>query len=140
VELIVPSESFWGIDLQVKKTSVELQKLEKALRDADIDLRLLKEYRDASEYVRTVSAAVKHLRECQIHERSDADVVTSLCEERVRRTSSLCADVLADLEAGRVGSDTKGIEEFYSCLEENLRRLKPLMNRPETISLPARRK
>jgi hypothetical protein len=140
VELIAPNESFWGIDLQVKKTSVELQKLEKALRDAGIDLRLLKEYRDASEYVRTVSASVKQLRECQIHERPDVEVVTSLATERVRRTSSLCAEVLADLEAGRVGSDTNGVEEFYTCLEENLRRLKPLLNRTETISLPARRK
>ena len=35
VELITPSESFWGVNLQVKKTSVELQKLEKALRSED---------------------------------------------------------------------------------------------------------
>lgn len=140
VELIVPNESFWGVDLQVKKTSIELQKLEKCLREAGIDLRLLKEYRDAAEYVRTVSGAVKHLRECQIQERSDAEVISSVCTERVRRTASLCAEVLADLEAGRVTSDTKGIEEFYCALEASLSRLRPLLGRTETISLPARRK
>jgi hypothetical protein len=32
VELIVPSESFWGVDLQVNKAIVELQNLEKALQ------------------------------------------------------------------------------------------------------------
>jgi len=32
VELIISSESFWGVNLQVKKASVELQKLEDSLR------------------------------------------------------------------------------------------------------------
>jgi hypothetical protein len=141
VELIVPSESFWGVDLHLKKTSIELQKLEKSLRDAGIDLRLLKEYRDAAEYVSTVSGAVKQLRECQIQERSDSEVTASLCAERVRRASSLCVEVLADLEAGRTTADTKGIEEFCRCLEDNLIRLRPLLRRSEpTISLPIRRK
>ena len=90
VELIVPSEGFWGIDLQVKKAAIELQKLEKCLRDAGIDLRLLKEYRDAAEYVRTVSGAVKQLRECQIQERSDSEVIAKQCAERIRHTSGLC--------------------------------------------------
>ena len=141
VELIVPSESFWGIDLQVKKTSIELQKLEKCLRTAGIDLRLLKEYRDTAEYVRTVSGTVKQLRECQIQERSDSEIITSLCAERVRRTVALCVEVLADLEAGRVASDTKGVEEFYGVLEASLSRLRPLLGRSDTtISLPTRRK
>jgi hypothetical protein len=140
VELIVPSESFWGIDLQVKKTSVELQKLEKSLRDAGIDLRLLKDYRDAGEYIRTLSGTVKQLRECQIYERSDSQVVASLCEERVRRTSGLCAEMLADLDAGRITAETKGIEEFCRCLEDNLARLRPLLRRAETIGLPPKRK
>ena len=140
VELIVPSESFWGVDLQVKKASIELQKLEKSLRDGGIDFRLLKEYRDAAEYVRTVSGAVKQLRECQLQDRPDSEVVSSLCEERIRRTTVLCVEVLADLEAGRVTADIKGLEEFCRSLEQNLNRLRPLLSRIEPISLPARRK
>ena len=46
VELIKPSDSFWGVNLQVKKTSVELQKLEKSLQAEGIDFRLLNEFRD----------------------------------------------------------------------------------------------
>lgn len=142
VELIVPSESFWGVDLQVKKTSVELQKLEKALRDAGIDLRMLKEYREASEYVRHTAGAVKQLRECQIHERSDSEVNRSLCADRIRRATSLAVEVLADIEAGRVTADTQGIEELCRSLEDSLHRLKPLVSQSDSISLPpnARRK
>src|SRR5215469_4550628 len=66
VELIVPNEGFWGVDLQVKKTSVELQNLEKALQSEDIDLRLLEEYRGAVDYIRTAASAVQQLRKCQL--------------------------------------------------------------------------
>lgn len=140
VELIVPSESFWGIDLQVKKASIELQKLEQCLRDAGIDLRLLKEYRDAAEYVRTVSGSVKQLRECQIQEQPDTEAIAELSAERVRRGYALCVEALADLESGRITAETKGIEEFCSVLEESLSRLRPLLGRSEPISLPSRRK
>jgi len=143
VELITPDESFWGIDLQVKRTSVELQKLEKSLRDAGIDLRLLKEYRDATEFVRLAAGAVKQMRECQIHERSDAEVLKSISAERIRRTSSLCVEALADIEAGLVTADTEGLEEFSRCLQDGLARVKPLLGRTDivtTVNLPARRK
>lgn len=140
VELIVPNEAFWGVDLQVKKASIELQKLEQSLRDGGIDLRLLKEFRDAAEYVCSAAGAVKQLRECQLQERPDSDVVASLCAERIRRTTALCLEVLADLDAGRVTAETKGLEEFCRALEQNLNRLKPLTSQTESLGLPARRK
>ena len=56
------------------------------------------------------------------------------------RTSSLCAEVLADIEAGRVTADTNGIEEFCRSLEESLTRLRPLLRQSETIGPPVRRK
>jgi len=67
VELIISSESFWGVNLQVKKASVELQKLEDSLRSEGIDLRVLNEFRDAVEYIRTAAVVVQQLREHQMH-------------------------------------------------------------------------
>src|SRR6202140_3500705 len=61
VELVVPSDSFWGVNLQVKKAGVELQKLEKSLQSEGIDLRLLREYRDAVDCVRAAAQAVQQL-------------------------------------------------------------------------------
>jgi hypothetical protein len=145
VELIVPSESFWGVDLHVKKASIELQKLENSLRAGGIDLRLLKEFRDAVEYVRTAAGAVKQSRDCQLRGRDDSEVTSYLSAERIRRTTSLCLEVLADLDTGRVTSETKGLEEYGRALEQTLERLKPLLRRPDSVSaplppLPARRK
>ena len=140
VELIVPNESFWGVDLQVKRASIELQKLENSLRAGGIDLRLLKEYRDAAEYVRTAAAAVKQLRDCQLQGHHDSEVMAFLSAERIRRTTTLCLEVLADLDAGRVSAETKGVEEYCRSLEQNLDRLKPLLKQSDAVALPGRRK
>jgi len=126
VELIVPSESFWGVNLQAKKTSVELQKLEKALQSEGIDFRLLGEFRDAVDSIRTMAVAVQQLRELQLKGRGQHEIIAMLVAERVRRTTSLCHELVADLEAGKMSGETKGIDDLYDALEQacdNLRHL-----------------
>lgn len=118
VELIVPNESFWGVNLQVKKTSIELQKLEKSLRSEGIDLRLLNEFRDAVDYVRTSALAVQQLRESQLHGRGDAHVMSELINQRIRRTTNICLELLADLDSGKVNRDAPGLDELYRALEK----------------------
>jgi hypothetical protein len=131
VELITPSESFWGVNLQVKKTSVELQKLEKALRSEGMDLRLLSEFRDTVDYIRTAAMAVQQLREHQLRGRDEEETIAVLVAERVRRATNLCLDLTADLEAGRVTNDTKGVDELYRCLEQACDRLRHVLKSRE---------
>jgi hypothetical protein len=124
VELIVPNESFWGVDLQVKKTIVELQNLEKALQCEDMDLRLVKEYRDAVDYIRTAAGTLEQLRECQFRRMDDNELLSTLATDRVRRTIDLCLEVVADLDAGRVKNASKEVDELYRALgyvQEHLR-------------------
>jgi hypothetical protein len=131
VELIVPNESFWGVNLQVKKAGVALQNLEKALQSEGIELRLLKEYRDAVDYIRTASGAVQQLRECQLRGLDDGEVVAALTAERIRRTIDLCMEVITDVNAGRVKSESKGVDELYGAMEQlrdRLRRVLKLQN------------
>jgi hypothetical protein len=99
VELVVPSEEFWGVDLQIKKTSVELHKLETALNAQGVDLRLLSEFRDAVEYIRSVSAIAQQLREVQLRGRDDGEVNAEIAAERVRRATKLCREIAADLDS-----------------------------------------
>lgn len=131
IELITPSESFWGVNLQVKKASVELQKLEDSLRSEGIDLRLLNEFRDAVDYIRTAAVVVQQLREHQMHGRDDEDVVILVTAERIRRATNLCLEVVADADAGRVTPETKGLEELYRCLEQACDRLRHLLKSRE---------
>ena len=123
VELVVPCESFWGVNLQVKKTGMELQKLEKSLLTEGIDPRLLNEFRDATDYVRTAAVIVQQLRERQMHGRDDDDVASVLIAERIRRTTNLCLEVITDLDAGKVNNGIKGVDELYRSLEQTCDRL-----------------
>ena len=118
IELIVPNASFWGVDLQVKKTIVELQNLERLLQCEDIDLRLVKEYRDAVDYLRTAAATLQQLRECQFGGLDGGELLSALATDRIRRTINICAEVVADLDAGRLKNESKGVDELYRAIED----------------------
>ena len=144
VELIVPSESFWGVDLQLKKTIVELQNLEKALQAEDMDLRLVKEYREAVDSIRTAAATLQQLRECQLRGLDDGELFSDLAADRIRRTNSLCVDVIADLDAGRVKNEPKGVAELHRALDNLHARLRQVakaraIKYPTADRSPARR-
>jgi hypothetical protein len=116
VEFIAPNESFWGVDLQVKKTIVELQNLEKALQCEDMDLGLVKEYRDAVDYIRTAAGTLEQLREHQFRRMDNTELLSTLAADRVRRTIALCLEVVADLDAGRLKNASEDVGELYQKL------------------------
>ncbi len=126
IELITPSESFWGVNLQVEKTSAELLNLERALQSEDIDLRLLNEYRDAVDYIRTAAAMVQQLRECQLRGLDAEELLSGLTNERIRRTTNLCLEVIADIDSGRVKNESRGVDQLFEVVEtlhQGLRRV-----------------
>ena len=127
VELIAPSESFWGVDLQIRKTIVELQDLEKALQREDMDLRLVREYRDAVDYIRTAVGTLRQLREHRFSGLSDGQLFSDLTTDRIRRTITLCLDVIADLDSGRAKDESEGVAELSRAsqhLHDRLRQLR----------------
>ena len=127
IELITPSDSFWGVNLQVKKTSVELQKLEKTLQSEGIDFRLLNEFRDTVDSIRTTALAVQQLREFQLKGRDDTEIVSMLVTERVRRATNLCHELVADIDGDKVNRETKEIDELCEALEQACDRLRHLV-------------
>jgi hypothetical protein len=127
IELITPSESFWGVNLQVKKTSVELQKLEKSLQAEGIDFRMLSEFRDTVDSLRTTALAVQQLREFQLKGQDSGEIISTLVEGRIRRATSLCQELVADIDAGNVSSNAKEVDELYNSLEQICDRLRHLL-------------
>jgi hypothetical protein len=127
VELIVPSDSFWGVNLQVKKTSVELYKLEKSLQSEGIDFRLLSEFRDTVDTIRTTALAVEQLRELQLKGRDSSEITSIVVADRIRRATNLCHELIADLDAMKVPRETKEVEDLYDSLEQVCDRLRHLL-------------
>ena len=123
VELIVPNESFWGVDLQINKTIIELQNLEEALRGEDVS-PLVREYRDAVDYIGTITEMLQQLRKGHFRDDQDAELLSVLATHRIRRTSKMCLEIVADLDAGRFGPESEIIEELQRTLECLRQRLK----------------
>jgi hypothetical protein len=126
VELVSPDESFWGVSLQAKKAGVELQRLEKTLRSQNVDLRLLKEFRDAIEYLQAIAGSVQQTRERQM-EGDEESADYGLVRERIRRTINFCLEVITDFDAGRITEDTKGLAELLESVEQISQRFRSLL-------------
>lgn len=127
IELITPSDSFWGVNLQVKKTSVELQKLEKSLQSEGIDFRMLNEFRDTVDAIRTTALAVQQLREFQLRGSDGTEIVSMLTAERVRRATNLCQELVADIDAEKINRETKELDDLSEALEQACDRLRHLL-------------
>ena len=117
VELLVPSDTFWGVNFQLKKACADLVKLEYDMRSGTTDQRVLKEFRDAVDNVRKTAWAVQEWQERQSRQEDPQTVLPLLTAERVRRATQLCDVISAAVGAHEVARETVGIEEFLQAVE-----------------------
>ena len=117
VELLTPSETFWGLNFQLRKTSAELVKIEQDIKSGGIDARILEEFRDSVDYVRKTAWAVQEWQERQLQKHDPQTVLPLITAERIRRATQLSLAIKADLEAHEVTRETTGMREFYQAVE-----------------------
>ncbi|HXM98732.1 MAG TPA: hypothetical protein VN982_09680 [Candidatus Dormibacteraeota bacterium] len=132
IELLFPSEVFWGLTFQLRKATAELNRLDQAIRSGDIDSRVLREFRDSVDYVRKTAWAVQEWQERQIAHRDTATVLPLLYRERVRRATQLCGDLTDDLKHGKIGVDTPGIEDFHAVIYQLAQELAARLTVPQS--------
>ncbi len=123
VELLTPSETFWGVTFRLKKAIDDLLKLEKAIRSGGMDPRVLREFRDAVDYVRKTAWAIQELQERQAQQRDTATVRSLLTEERVRRATQLSKALASDLDSHEVTDGTTGTADLFRAIEGLYQRL-----------------
>jgi hypothetical protein len=117
VELLIPSETFWGVNFRLKKTSAELVRLHHAMQSGNLDPRILREFRDAVDYVRKTAWAAEEWQERQLQQRDPHTVLPLITAERIRRATQLSDAISADLAAREVTSETAGMPELFRALE-----------------------
>jgi hypothetical protein len=123
VELLVPSETFWGVNFRLKKTSAELVRLNHVMQSGNIDSRILREFRDAVDYVRKTAWAAEEWQERQLQRRDPSTVLPLITAERIRRATQLSDAISADLAAREVTSETTGMQDFFRAVERVYQRL-----------------
>jgi hypothetical protein len=117
VELLVPSDTFWGVNFQLKKACADLVKLEYDMRSGPVDPRVLREFRDAVDHVRKTGWAVQEWQERQSRHHDPDTVLPLLVAERIHRATQLCEAITEDLSARVVARQTVGINEFLRAVE-----------------------
>jgi hypothetical protein len=135
VELLTPSETFWGVTFRLKVAIDDLLKLEKDMKDirsGGMDPVVLREFRDAVDYVRKTAWALQELQERQAQQRDTATVRSLLTDERVRRATQLSKALASDLDSHEVNPATPGAAELFRAVEGLNHRLADLFETRES--------
>jgi hypothetical protein len=117
VELFVPSETFWGMNFQLMKTTAGLLKLGQCLRPDGIDLRILKEFRDVADSIRRSAWAIEETQQFHSQRPGPPKALSLLMSERIRCATHLCNELVVELEARELTFKTEGIAEFYRAVD-----------------------
>jgi hypothetical protein len=133
VELLISSETFWGITFRLKRTTSELHALEEDIQSGGADPRVLREFRDAVDYIRKTAWVVYEWQERQLRHKDAATVLSLLLTERLRRATQLNEDIAKDLDACEVARDTPRIPELLAAVEGLAQRLRSITGDAEGV-------
>ena len=117
VELLPRSETFWGLNFQLRRTSAELVRIEQEIKAGGIDARILEEFRDSVDYVRKTAWAVQEWQERQLRKHDPQTVLPLITSERIRRATQLSLAITTELAAHQVTRETTGMREFFQAVE-----------------------
>lgn len=130
VEFLQPNDAFWGVNFQLCLTSAQLARIEQAIKAGGVDGRILRDFRDAVDYVRKTAWAVQEWQERQLKQRDPHTVLPLITAERIRRTTQLSKAILVDLATHEVTRQTPGIEELFRAVETLHERVGGLFGEP----------
>jgi hypothetical protein len=97
-----------------------------------MDPAVLREFRDAIDYVRMTAWALQELQERQARQRDTATVRSLLTEERVRRATQLSKALASDLDSREVTDATTGSADLFRAIEGLYQRLAGLFKSRES--------
>jgi hypothetical protein len=117
VELCVPSETFWGMNFQLMKTTAGLVKLGQSLRPDGLDVRTLKEFRREVDSIRRSVWAIEESKQLHSQRHGQPEALSLLRSEQIRCATRLCNELIIELEAEEVTFKTEGIAEFYRAVD-----------------------
>ena len=108
---------------RLKKTNEELKQLEDSVKTGMINVKVLMDFRAASERARKASAAVQRWLESQGKGNDPYQLMAEVMRQRVEMTTQLVKDVTRDLESLDVDFDTPGLPALNNAVRTLTERL-----------------
>ena len=119
-----------SITARLEAATTELHKLEELVKSGDLDSRVLSEFRNAVDHIRSTTWAVQ--KWLGLNSESGGDpfsVLPIMSAERVKRAAQIANDLSLDLQTVDVGIDTPGVADLFHAVDNLHRRLATLLKR-----------
>jgi|SRR5580658_3886712 hypothetical protein len=117
-----------GLSSRLRKTNEELKNLQSSVKTGMINVKVLMDFRAATERARQASAAVQQWLDAQGKGGDPYKLLEQVIRQRVEMATQLIKDVTIDLESIDVDYDTPGLpalNEAVRTLDERLEKLFP---------------
>jgi len=113
---------------RLNRTNRDLKDLQHSVTTGMINVKVLVEFRRATEHARQASIAVQQWLETQAKGNDPYKLMSQVTGQRVEAATQLLHDIINDLEGGDVDLDTPGLPELHrtvQTLAEHMNRLFP---------------
>ncbi|MGA9353769.1 MAG: hypothetical protein WBV46_08775, partial [Terriglobales bacterium] len=113
---------------RLMKTNEELKNLQNSVKTGMINVKVLMDFRTATERARQASTAVQQWLDSQGKGRDPYKLMEQVVKQRVEMATQLIKDLSVDLESLDVDFDTPGLpalNEAVRTLDERLKKLFP---------------
>jgi len=123
------SEKNPELSSRLLKTNEELKNLQNSVKTGMINVKVLMEFRTATERARQASAAVQQWLDAQGKGGDPYKLMEQVMRQRIEMTTQLVRDVTVDLESLDVDFDTPGLPDLNEAVRRLLERLEKLFPR-----------
>jgi len=108
---------------RLKKTNEELRDLQDSVKTGMINVKVLMDFRNATERARQASAAVLQWLESQGKGGDPYKLMEQVMKQRLEMTTQLIKDITTDLESLEMDFDTPGLPELNRAVRTLAERL-----------------
>ena len=112
-----------SVSVRLQSATSELREVEALLASADLDVRILSDFRDAVNRVRTTAWATQQYAETKDTERDPCKVLSMLAGERVRAAYQLCRAIGQDLDRPDLRFQPGQLLQLRTAAQELMRQL-----------------
>jgi hypothetical protein len=114
---------------RLKKTTEELKELQNSVKTGMIDVKVLMDFRAATERARLAGAAVQQWLESQGKGHDPYRLMAEVMKQRIEMTTQLIRDVTRDLESLDIDYDTPGLPKLNEAVRTLMERLEKMFPR-----------
>lgn len=113
-----------SVSVRLQNATSELREVEALLASADLDARILSDFRDAVNRIRTTAWATQQYAETRDTHSDPRSVLSMLAGERVRAAYQLCRAIQQDLEQPDLRFQPGQLLQLRTAAQDLLQRLK----------------